>query len=102
MNNYREKLKQAREKKGWSIHDAAIQVEIAGITNRDSYYDIEQHDSEITSTCSLNEILQICNLLEIRPRDLFCDETVSTFTIEEVIEKIKEHCVKNKISIAQF
>jgi transcriptional regulator with XRE-family HTH domain len=102
MKNYREKLKQAREKKGWSLDEAATQVSAAGITSRNNYYDIEQHDDEITMNCSLNEISRICNLLGIHPQDLFCDEILSKLTIEEVVAKIKEHCAKNKISVSQF
>ncbi|MEJ0091277.1 MAG: helix-turn-helix transcriptional regulator [Limisphaerales bacterium] len=100
--DYRKKLKQARERKGWSIHEAATQIEGASITSRNSYYDIEQCDGEITSNCSLSEISRICNLLNIRPRDLFCDKTSPELTIEEVVAKINEHCAKNKIPISQF
>jgi DNA-binding XRE family transcriptional regulator len=101
MKNYREKLERAREKKGWSLDDAATHMSAAGIT-RNNYYDIEQYDDEITMCCSLNEISRICNLLNIHPRDLFCDEILSKLTIEEVVAKIKEHCAKNKISVSQF
>jgi transcriptional regulator with XRE-family HTH domain len=102
MKNYKQKLKQARERKGWSVDDAATQMSAAGITSRNNYYDIEQFDDEIISNCSLDEISRICNLLNIHPRDLFCDETLSQLKIEEVIAKIKEHCAKNKISVSQF
>jgi hypothetical protein len=102
MKNYKEKLKQAREKKGWSIDETATQMSAAGITSRNNYYDIEQCGGELTSNCSLGEISRICNLLNIHPRDLFCDEILSQLTIKEVVEKIKEYCAKNKISVNQF
>ena len=102
MEKFREKLIQAREKKGWSIDDAATQMSATGITSRNNYYDIEQFDDEMTGNCSLNNISRICNLLNIHPRDLFCGEMLSQLTLEEVIAKIKEHCAKNKISVSQF
>jgi ribosome-binding protein aMBF1 (putative translation factor) len=57
MKNYREKLRQAREKKRWSIDETATQISAAGITSRNNYYDIEQCEGELTSNCSLKEIL---------------------------------------------
>jgi transcriptional regulator with XRE-family HTH domain len=102
MKNFREKLKRAREKKGWSIDEAATQISAAGITNRNSYYDLEQIDGEIASNYSLNEITRICSLLNTHPRDLFFEEMLPALAIEEVVSKIREYCVKKKISIAQF
>lgn len=95
-------MKQAREKKGWSIDEAATQMELASITNRESYYDLEDHDGELTCCYSLNEISRICNLLEVPPKNLLCDKSFPQLKIEELVEKIKEFCDKNKISITQF
>ena len=100
--NHREILKQARERKGWSEHEAADQVLFASITSRENYYDIEAHDGELTSCYSLNEICSLCQLFDIRPKDLFCTESVPPLPIEAVIGKIKEHCAQNGISIEQF
>jgi transcriptional regulator with XRE-family HTH domain len=100
--DYKEKLRQARERKGWSIHEAAIQIAANSITSRANYYDIEQCEDDLTSCCSLNEILRVCKLLDIHPRDLFCDEKPAAISISDVIEKIKGHCAEKKISINEF
>ena len=99
---YREKLIKARERKGWSVHKAATQVEANFITNRASYYDIELCDGDLTSCCSLNQIVRICKLLNIHPSDLFCDEKPAAISISDAIEKIKTHCADKKISICEF
>jgi transcriptional regulator with XRE-family HTH domain len=100
--DYREKLRQARERKGWSIHEAATHVADNSITSRENYYDIEQHEGDLTSCCSLNEITRISKLLDVHPRDLFCDEKRAAVSIKDVIEKIKGQCVEKKMSINEF
>ena len=100
--DYKEILRQARERKGWSIHEAATKVAVNSITSRASYYDIEQCEGDLTNCCTLNQILRICTLLDIHPRDLFCDEKPIVVSISDVIEKIKEHCAEKKITINEF
>jgi hypothetical protein len=102
--DYREKLRQAREKKGWTIDEAATQAAavLTEINSWADYYDIEQHDGDLTRCYSLNEVSSICKFLDIHPRDLFCAENTPPVAIESVIEKIKDHCAQNGISIEQF
>ena len=100
--DYRETLRQARERKGWSIHEAATQVAANSITSRANYYDIEQCEGDLTSCCSLNEILRICKLLDIHPGDLFCKGNPAVISILDVIRRIQTQCVEKKISIGKF
>jgi len=96
--DYRKILRTARELKGWSEHEAAARVQLSS----SAYYDIEEHEDDLTSCYSLSEILRICRALELHPRDLFCHEHLSPSTIDEVITNIKKHCAQNKISISKF
>jgi len=100
--NYEEKLTQARERKGWPIHEAAWQAESAGIMTRNNYYDIEQCEGALTENCSLAQLVRICNLLDIHPRDLFCEEPVPPLPVETVVQAIKDHCAEKKITVAGF
>jgi hypothetical protein len=101
-SDYREKLKQARERKGWSIHEAATQVAANSVASRANYYDIEQCEGDLTGCYSLDEILRIGKLPEIHPHDLFGDEITAVISISDVIEKIQRHCAERKITINEF
>ncbi len=101
-SDYKEKLRQARERKGWSIHEAATQVAENSITSRANYYDIEQCEGDLTSCCSLNEISRISKLLNVHPRDLFCDEKPAVISISDVVKNIQKHGVEKKIPINEF
>lgn len=98
--NYREKLRNARERKGLTIHEAAASM--PPIVSRASYYDIELCEADFTDCYSLNVIKYVCEQLDIHPRDLFCDESFPAMSISEVIEGIKKHCAENKPSIGEF
>jgi DNA-binding XRE family transcriptional regulator len=100
--NFRKKLRQAREKKGWSIHEAATEVAAALNMSRENYYDIEMHEDDLTYCYSLSEICTICILFDIHPKNLFSTENVPPLTIEAVVGKIKDYCVQTGISIEQF
>ncbi len=99
---YRDKLRRAREQKGWTEHETAAQMELVSA----NYYDIEGIDGNLTYNYSLNEILRICAVLDIHPRDLFCDQPAlsnsTRVTIVEVIDGIKNHCAANSISVIEF
>ncbi len=99
--NYRDKLRKARERKNWSEHEAAAQMESV-VENRASYHDIEAFDDELTYCYSLNQIVEICKILDIHPRDLFCDDRMAGFSISDVAQKIKAFCSRKKISVAEF
>jgi DNA-binding XRE family transcriptional regulator len=97
---YRSKLREARERKGLTIHEAAALMDCD--VNTSGYYDIEQHERDFTYCYSLNEIKRVCEHFDIHPRDIFCDKLSPAISISEVIEKIKRHCNENKLSIVQF
>jgi hypothetical protein len=99
---FRERLSKARERKGWSIDEAATRVATDSIINRASYYDVELCEGDLTGCCSLNQILSICKLLDIHPSDLFCEEKTKAISISEVIDRIKTHCTEKRISIGEF
>jgi len=99
---FRERLSKARERKGWSIDETATRVAANLIINRASYYDAELCEGELTGCCSLNHILGICKLLDVHPRDLFCDRKPAATSISEVVARIKAHCNEKKISIGEF
>ncbi len=101
-SDYKEKLRQARERKGWSIHEAATQVADNSITSRANYYDIEQCEGDLTGCCSLNEVSRISKLLNVRPSDLFCDEKPVAISISDVVKNIQKHCAEKKIPINEF
>ena len=94
--NYRSKLRDARERKGLTIHEAADLIGLIG-----HYYDIEEHERDFTRY-SLIEITEVCKILSIHPRDLFCDKATAPISISEVIDKIKTHCAEKRISTAEF
>ena len=94
--NYRSKLRDARERKGLTIHEAAQLI------SESNYYDIEEHDGDFVRCYSLGEIKNVCEKLGIHPRDLFCEKTSAVISISEVAEKIKAHCIEKKISIGEF
>jgi hypothetical protein len=100
--NYQEKLTQARERKGWPIYEAAWQVEAASIMTRNNYYDVEQCEGALTENCSLAQLVRVCQLLDIHPRDLFSEEPVAALPIETVVQAIKDHCAQKKITTAEF
>jgi len=93
--NYRVKLREARERKGWSIHETAAQME-SSLGSKAGYYDIEDCDRDFTSCYSLNEIFEISKILDIHPRDLFCNEAYASISISDVVERIKEYCAERK------
>jgi hypothetical protein len=94
---YRNKLRQARERKGLTLHEAAESPD--NPFRGSAYYDIEGSDAELAWCYSLNELKRICEFLRIHPRDLFCEETTLPIHISEVVEKIKTHCAQLKLSI---
>ena len=94
--NYRNKLQDARERKGLTIHEAAQLI------SDSNYYDIEEHDRDFTYCYSLGELTKVCEKLGIHPRDLFCDKTSVVISISKITEKIKTHCIEKKISIGEF
>ena len=96
--DYRKKLREARERKGWSEHEAAAQVQLSS----SAYYDIELCEDDLTTCYSLSEISKTCKALDLHPHDLFCNEHLSPSTIDEVIANIKKHCAQNQISISKF
>jgi transcriptional regulator with XRE-family HTH domain len=99
--NYRSKLRVARERKGLTKHEAAQLI--GTIVGSDSnYYDIEENDRDFTYCYSLDEITKVCEKLDLHPRNLFCDKTLAAISILEVVERIKTHCIKKKISIGEF
>jgi len=95
--NYRSKLRDARERKGLTFHAAANLICLIG-----HYYDIEEHERDFTYCYSLFEITEVCKILGLHPRDLFCDKESMPIFISEVIDKIKTHCTENRISISEF
>ena len=95
--NYRSKLRDARERKGLTILEAAQLINSIG-----DYYDIEEHDRDFTGCYSLNEITKVCETLGIHPRNLFCDKTADVIPLSQVIERIKAQCIEKKISISEF
>jgi hypothetical protein len=95
--NYRSKLRDARVQKRLTIHEAARLIGSIG-----HYYDIEEHDHDFTSCYSLCETTEVCKILDIHPRDLFCDKTSSVISIQEVVGRIKAHCIEKKLSISEF
>jgi DNA-binding XRE family transcriptional regulator len=97
---YRNKLRQARERRGLTQHQAAATIDYP--FGDSAYYDIENCDYDLTSCYCLNEIKRICEFLGIHPKDLFCDETTLPIPISEVVEKIKTHCTQLKLSIDAF
>jgi hypothetical protein len=99
---FRERLSKARERKGWSIDEAATRIAANSIINRASYYDAELCEGDLTGCCSLNQILGICKLLDIHPRDLFCEGKTAATSISEVAARINAHCIEKKISIGEF
>jgi len=99
---YKDKLSQARERTGWSIHEAATQVADNSITSRANYYDIEQCEGDLTGCCSLNEVSRISKLLEVHPRDLFCNEKPVAISISDMIKNMQKHCAERKIPIYEF
>jgi len=100
--DYRARLIQAREEKGWSIHETAWRMEEAAIASRSNYYDIEQCAEELTENCPLAKVSRICQSLGIRPRDLFCLETTNEMTVDDVVRAIRVHCIKNQIPFQKF
>jgi hypothetical protein len=98
--NYRSKLREARERKGLTIHEAAGLTHFLGGGN--NYYDIEEHEGDFNYCYSLNEVKRVCEQLGIHPRDLFCDKSTPSISISEVIERIKKHCGENDLSIVEF
>ena len=96
--NYRSKLRDARERKGLTEHQAAALMKIGSA----AYYDLEAFEGDITGCYSLNEILLICKSLDLRPRELFFDVPVLPLSIDEVISQIARHCSEKSISIAEF
>lgn len=95
--NYRSKLRDARERKGLTIHEAARLIDSIG-----HYYDIEEHEHDFTGCYSLNQITEVCKILGIHPRDLFCDKIPASTLISEVVDRIKTHCTEKRISIGEF
>lgn len=95
--NYRQKLIQARERKGLSEHEAATLMDFDV-----GYYDIESCDGDLTRCYSLKEILAICRKLGIHPRDLFCDSVFPIVPIADVIRDIEQHCQNDGLSISEF
>jgi DNA-binding XRE family transcriptional regulator len=98
--NYRRKLAQARERNKLSQREAAnlmpFQVGVSG------YYDIESRDGDLTYCYSLNEVVEICKVLDIHPRDLFCDHPFPVVSISQVMERIRAHCREHKLSVTEF
>jgi hypothetical protein len=95
--NYRSKLRNAREQKGLTIHEAAQSIISIG-----QYYDIEECERDFTYCYSLIEITEVCKILGIHPRDLFCDTISASTSISEIIDRIKTHCTEKQISIGEF
>jgi hypothetical protein len=98
--NYRSKVREARERKGLTIHQAAQLME--GNVGGSAYYDIEEHEGDLTACYSLNEAKRMCEQLDIHSRDLFCEKSSPVISIAEVIERIKKHCGENRLSIGEF
>jgi hypothetical protein len=100
---YRSKLCRAREKKGWTIREAAEWMASMDIgVGRAAYYDIEMHEGDFTSCYSLNQTKGVCEILGIHPRDLFCDKEVVAISIKDLAERMKRHYAEKKISISDF
>ena len=100
--DYREKLKQARERKGWSIHEAAWQAEATSIVSRNAYYDAELCEGDLMESCSLNQVIRLCGLLGIKPCDLFCEGSEKPLTLEEVARAVRQYCLKHELPLLEF
>ena len=73
VTRYREKLRRARDRMGWTDHQAAVKIK--------GYYDIEACEGDLITCYSMNEVLCICTTLGLHPRDLFCDASFEAISI---------------------
>ena len=66
-------------------------------------WDIETLDDEISSCYSIAAVQQFCDVLSIRPRELFGFESpVSPLTAASLARLIREHCRLQSLTPEQF
>ena len=96
---YSARFREARERAGLSRDDAAARMDIPA----DCIWDIETRADELCTSYSPADIQRFCQVLAIRPADLFLIQpTEPPITAQELAALIHDHCRTHNITIPQF
>jgi transcriptional regulator with XRE-family HTH domain len=94
-----EHFKQARERVGLSVDEAAHRMGMPW----NAVWDIETDPSELTMSFSPAQVQGFCNVLGIRPARLFGVETREPpISVNELVQRIHDHCRSHGLTLAQF
>ncbi|MBI4748154.1 MAG: helix-turn-helix transcriptional regulator [Acidobacteria bacterium] len=92
--SYGHRIQQLREKKGLSIEQMAITLDISF----EWYRDIEAYDDEVVETLSIHQFIKLCGVLQVDPVELFSHP----ISLTSFIDTIKEHLEYHKITVSDF
>jgi len=97
--SYSARFREARERAGLSRDDAAAKMDIPA----DCIWDIETQDDELCTSYSPADIQRFCEVLAIRPADLFNIQIAEPpITAPQLAALIHEHCHTRNITVPQF
>jgi transcriptional regulator with XRE-family HTH domain len=99
--NSHERLRTARERLGKSIEEMSVLV---GMTF-ESYRDLENYNDEIMMCLSLYELVRLCEVLKIKPQELFSSEPKKqseSINLTGLMAKVKEYLHANSMTVPQF
>jgi len=99
MTTPNDRFREARERLGLSLGEVS---ERSGVSLA-CLWDIETMPDELASVYSPMEIQQLCEVIHIRPIDLFADEfSEPPISAPELVELIKKECQSRHLNFEQF
>ena len=95
----RQRFREAREHLGLSHEEVA---ERCGISTS-CVWDIESYDDELPTCYSAADLRRFCEVLQIRPVELFGDRVIAPpVASAELVQRIYEECRSREITLQQF
>ena len=100
-SEYGRRLCEARERSGKSVDEMAS---LLGIS-RESYFDLEDYDDEITNTVSLRQLVLLSKAIGIDFVEFFSNgapKPAQSVSLEALAEKINEYVKAHNLTVAEF
>jgi transcriptional regulator with XRE-family HTH domain len=93
------RFREARERIGLSPDEVAAR---SGVDSP-SVWDLEEIEGEITSNYSPRDLQRLCNVIGIRPVELFADSIAeSAVSADELVQRIQAECRSRSVTLEQF
>jgi transcriptional regulator with XRE-family HTH domain len=86
------------------IRSGKTPAEIAALSGVElaSYYDLENHPDELTSTISLRDLANLCRVLGIDTSSLVSNESINKISLSDVSTGIKNYLQAHSLSSSAF